>query len=193
MMTSWWWVRHGPTHAKTMVGWRDLPADLSDHAAIGRLSDHLPEHAAMISSDLIRAAATADAIATPTRHRLPHDTNLREFHFGDWDGLDWQEVAARDPELSHAFWEDPGHHTAPNGESWNQLSYRVSNMVDGLNNAGHAHVIAVAHFGVILTQIARAMQTTPYEALGHKIDNLSVTRLDWDGAGWHVGTINHLP
>ena len=28
-MTRFWLVRHGPTHAKTMVGWTDLPADLS--------------------------------------------------------------------------------------------------------------------------------------------------------------------
>ena len=37
-MTRLWWVRHGPTHAKAMVGWRDLPADLSDTAALARLA-----------------------------------------------------------------------------------------------------------------------------------------------------------
>ena len=31
-----WWVRHGPTHEKAMTGWRDVPADLSDTAAIAR-------------------------------------------------------------------------------------------------------------------------------------------------------------
>ncbi|HHL22744.1 MAG TPA: histidine phosphatase family protein, partial [Aliiroseovarius sp.] len=29
-MISWWWLRHGPTHAKGLVGWSDVPADLSD-------------------------------------------------------------------------------------------------------------------------------------------------------------------
>ena len=57
------WVRHGPTHAKTLVGWTDLPADLSNTAQLQRLSDHLPQDAVVISSDLIRAADTADAIA----------------------------------------------------------------------------------------------------------------------------------
>jgi broad specificity phosphatase PhoE len=189
---TWWWVRHGPTHAKNMVGWRDLPADLSDTAALARLSGHLPDEATVISSDLIRATATADAIQAG-RTRLPHNPDLREFHFGAWDGLGWTEVAARDPDLSRAFWETPGDHQAPGGESWNQLSARVSGVVDALNGAGHRHVIAVAHFGVILTQIARAGDMTAYQALGHKIDNLSVSRLDWDGAGWSVGAINHLP
>ncbi|WP_371168428.1 histidine phosphatase family protein [Aliiroseovarius sp. 2305UL8-7] len=189
---SWWWVRHGPTHAKTMVGWRDLPADLSDTDAINRLSNALPQDAALVSSDLSRAIATADAIQS-TRLRLPHREALREFHFGDWDGLHWQTVSDRDPELARAFWEDPGDHVAPGGESWNQLAARVSGAVDQLNPQGHRHVVAVAHFGVILTQIARAGDMTPYQALGHKIDNLSVTRLDWDGRGWSVHSINHLP
>ena len=37
-MTTWHWVRHGPTHQKSFVGWRDVPADLSDHAQIERLA-----------------------------------------------------------------------------------------------------------------------------------------------------------
>lgn len=189
---TWWWVRHGPTHAKNMVGWRDLPADLSNKAALERLSDFLPDQAAVVSSDLSRAVSTADAV-TGTRHRLPHQQSLREFNFGDWDGLHWDEVATRDPALSRAFWEDPGDHQAPNGESWNQLAGRVSGTVDRINTHGDRHVIAVAHFGTILTQIARAGGMTPYAALGHKIDNLSVTRLDWDGRLWSIHSINHLP
>ena len=55
------------------------------------------------------------------------------------------------------------------------------------------HIIAVAHFGVILTQIQRAMGTTPAKALGHKIDNLSVTELRQDGAQWSVVSINKMP
>ena len=40
-----------------MVGWSDLPADLSDTVALQRLHDHLPSDAVVISSDLSRAAA----------------------------------------------------------------------------------------------------------------------------------------
>ena len=57
-----WWVRHGPTHAKTMVGWTDLPADLSDRAQLDRLRAYLPD-APVVCSDLLRARQTADAVA----------------------------------------------------------------------------------------------------------------------------------
>jgi hypothetical protein len=35
-MTRFWLVRHGPTHAKAMIGWTDLAADLSDQSALRR-------------------------------------------------------------------------------------------------------------------------------------------------------------
>ena len=69
--TTWHWVRHGPTHQKIFVGWRDVAADLSAVDQIARLAAHLPKDAVVVSSDLIRCVTTADAIAG-TRTRLPH-------------------------------------------------------------------------------------------------------------------------
>jgi alpha-ribazole phosphatase len=104
-VTRFWLVRHGPTHAKTMVGWTDLPADLSDTAALSRLSAHLPQ-APVISSDLSRAMATADALGP--RPRLPHDPALRELHFGQWETRPFAEIEAETPDLIRAFWDTPG-------------------------------------------------------------------------------------
>ncbi len=192
-MTVWHWVRHGPTHEKTFVGWRDVPADLSDTAQIERLQNHLPDEALVISSDLIRCIATADALQQ-SRPRLPHHRDLREMHFGLWDGMHFNEVAARDPDLSRAYWENPGDVAAPEGESWNQTAARVNAVVDAMN-AAHpdTHIIAVAHFGVILTQVQRAMGASPTEAMAHKIDNLSVTQLSHHKGEWDIGHINHVP
>lgn len=193
-MTIWHWVRHGPTHEKTFVGWRDVPADLSDTDQIARLDAHLPREALLISSDLIRCTATADALGTATRNRLPHRADMRELHFGVWDGMHFSEVAERDPELSRAYWETPGDIVAPEGESWNQAAARVNAAVDAINNAHpEAHIIAVAHFGVILTQVQRALGVTPYQAMSHKIDNLSVTTLAHCAGSWDARRINHLP
>ncbi len=120
--------------------------------------------------------------------------SLREIHFGDWDGMRFDAIAARDPHLSRAFWEQPGDIRAPGGESWNETSARVSAAVDRLS-AAHAgrHIIAVAHFGVILTQVQRALGVSAYEAMAHKIDNISVTTLHRRGPEiWEVERINHI-
>lgn len=193
-MTVWHWVRHGPTHEKTFVGWRDVPADLSDTAALKRLNDHLPQRALLVSSDLGRAVQTADAVALSGRRRLPHDPDLRELHFGLWDGMHFEQVAKADPDLCRAYWETPGDVAPPEGESWNAAAARVGRSVDALNAAHpESHVIAVAHFGVILTQLQRAMDVTAAQIMAHKIANLSVTELEFTSGSWSVKRINHLP
>ncbi|WP_372993206.1 histidine phosphatase family protein [Sulfitobacter sp.] len=193
-MTIWHWVRHGPTHEKTMVGWRDVPADLSDKEQIARLNAHLPDDALLVSSDLIRAIATADVLTHRTRNRLPHDPNLRELDFGDWDGLHAKDVSDLHPELSWAYWTTPGDIAPPNGESWNQAARRINAAVDKLNTAyPNAHIIAVAHFGAILTQVQRALGVGPKDAMAHKIDNLSTTEIHFGKDGWQVPKINHTP
>lgn len=192
-MTCWWWVRHGPTHAKGIVGWTDLPADLSDTAALQRLSDHLPEKALVVSSDLSRCVSTADAIQGQ-RERLDHQADLREINFGDWENRTFAEVSTSHPELSRAYWSDPGEISPPNGESWNSASARVSRFVDHMNTS-HAggDIVAVGHFGVILTQLQRASRIKAKSALSFKIDNLSVTRLEFLDPHWRIHGVNHRP
>lgn len=191
-MTTWYWVRHGPTHQQAFTGWRDVPADLSDAAQLARLHAALPTEALVVSSDLIRAAATADTLAP--RRRLPDTPALREFHFGRWDGLTFAAVAARDPELSEAFWEEPGDVTPPGGESWNTLAARVGGFVARTNRAHpQGHIIAVAHFGVILTQIQHALGLSAQEALAQDIANLSITELHHEQGIWQARRINHIP
>ncbi|WP_204113571.1 histidine phosphatase family protein [Shimia biformata] len=192
-MTRLFLVRHGPTHARAMVGWSDIPADLSDHAAIARLDAFLPEDALVVSSDLVRATATADAIQG-ARDRLPHDPALREINFGRWELRTFNEIEAEDPDHIRAYWETPGDVAAPEGESWHQTHNRVSGAVDRLIRAhpGRALVV-VCHFGAILTQVQRAAGLDNTQAFAHRIDNLSVTEIAITPDGWQVGRINHIP
>lgn len=192
-MTRLHLVRHGPTHAKVMVGWSDLPADLSDTAALARLSTHLPARAVVVSSDLTRAATTADAIQGP-RHRLPHIRGLREINFGAWELRGHREIEAEDPTLIRAYWEHPGDVRPPGGESWHEVCTRVDTAIDALITAHPGRdLVVVAHFGVILTQIQRALQLDTDAAFAHRIDNLSVSEITrLPGGDWTVGRINHL-
>ncbi|MFO1201219.1 MAG: histidine phosphatase family protein [Tabrizicola sp.] len=187
-MTRFWLVRHGPTHAKAMIGWTDLPADLSDEAALRRLSDHLPAQAPVISSDLSRAIATADALGP--RPRLPHDPDLREIHFGQWETRTFAEIDGETPSVIRAFWETPGDTRPPGGESWNDLAARTWTALDRLQGAA-ADIIVVAHFGPILCALQRASGLTTTEVFAYKIDNLSVTCLTLAPPAVHA--INHRP
>ncbi|MEX0277655.1 MAG: histidine phosphatase family protein [Ruegeria sp.] len=192
-MTRLHLVRHGPTHAKTMIGWSDLPADLSDRAAIERLNAHLPQDGIVVSSDLSRAAQTASAIQD-ARRRLPHYRDLREINFGNWEMRPFSEIEAEDPQLAFAYWDNPGDVRPPNGESWNDVRARVDHALDNLIQQFNGHeLIIVAHFGVILTQVQRALGVDAQQAFSHRIDNLSVTEITRHSDGWSVGRINHRP
>ena len=188
-MTRLWLIRHGPTHAKAFVGWTDLPADLSDTAAISRLEAALPQ-VPVISSDLSRAVDTASAIQD-RRLRLPHDPRLRETHFGAWEMLNWADIERRDGALARRVFETPGDPAPPGGESWNDFSARVHAGVGGLSG----ETIVVAHMGVILALLQKALCCSAYEALGHQIAPLSCTTIDCpdgiDGA-WCCDAINRL-
>ncbi|SLN53235.1 Alpha-ribazole phosphatase [Aquimixticola soesokkakensis] len=174
-----WLVRHGPTHARQFVGWTDVPADLSDTAALARLEAALPQ-APVVSSDLMRAVTTADAIAA-RRRRLPHSADLRETHFGVWENKTWAEVQALDPDLPRAYFETPGDIAPPQGESWNRLCARTFAAADALL-ASHGEVVIVAHMGVIMSFIQRARACSAYEAFAQTIDPLSLTVIDTNGA-----------
>lgn len=185
-------IRHGPTHQTVFTGWRDVPADLSDTAAVARVRDHLPADAPIVSSDLKRCVATADAIAGG-RVRLPHDADLREFDFGVWDGMGFDAVGERDPILSRAFWDDPGDVTPPGGESWNDVAARFTASIDRHMTIHQGDLIVVAHLGAILCQIAATTGQTPKTMIAQKIDPLSVSELHLSASGWSLQTVNHAP
>ena len=190
-MTTIWWVRHGPTHARTMIGWTDLPADLSDTGRLSRLEAFLPDEAVVVSSDLSRAVTTANAIQGE-RQRLPHLAGLREINFGAWENKSFAEVEAQNAALIRAYWDTPGDIRPPHGESWNDITRRVAGAVDDLMQQGHRQIIAIAHFGVILTQVQRALKVDAYQTFSHRIDNLSVTEVRFENGDWQAGPINRL-
>lgn len=172
-----------------MCGWSDLPADLTDRGALGRLSRALP-WAPVVSSDLSRAVATADAIAGP-RRRLPHEPALREMHFGAWEMRTHAEAEAEDAARARALWEEPGRHAPPGGESWDALCARVWGALDRLLAGGE--VVAVCHFGPILAALQRARGITATEAFAQRVEPLSLTVLARDGGGWRVEAVDRRP
>ncbi len=194
MTTSYWFVRHGPTHAKGFCGHLNLPADLSDVEQIARLKAYLPVDAKILSSDLSRARETAKAIYNGQTW-LPEAPEFREMDFGDWDGQDFETVEKANPALWRAFWETPGKTAPPNGESFDQLTTRINAGLKALHqHRPQGHIIITAHFAVILAalKLATGMPTTA--AFSFKINNFSVTKLDYlhKSNNWRVMGVNQL-
>jgi broad specificity phosphatase PhoE len=187
-VTRLWLIRHGPTHSRRLVGWTDLPADLSDAARLARLSNALPD-APVVSSDLVRASATADAIMGG-RPRRPDDPDLREFDYGAWED---RAVADLPEALTRPFFETPGALRAPGGESWNDVAARTTAALARQTAAAPPDLIVVCHFGVILTQWARATGLPPARVLAQPVGNLGLTRIDLTPDGPVPVFVDHHP
>lgn len=95
--------RHGRTAynaAARLQGQVDIPLDevgrwQAEEAAAWLEARFHPQR--IVSSDLSRAAATAEALATRCGIEVELDDRLRERGFGEWEGLTADEVAERWP------------------------------------------------------------------------------------------------
>lgn len=201
--TRWWWIRHAPVVGceGIVYGDSEVPCDTSDTGRFRALAERLPMDAVWVSSPLGRARATASALGEAgLQGPAPLlEPDLREQHFGDWQGRRWDELRQGSEEVYAAFWADPGNNTPPGGESFADLIARAGRAIDRLT-ARHAgrDIVAVAHGGTIRAALAHALGIDATMALGVVINSLSLTRIDhtggqeWMGRGglWRVATVN---
>ena len=98
----------------------------------------------IVSSPMLRALETAQTVATGRPVEV--DERLRELDYGRWEGLTYEEIDARDPELRTRWDHDPGSTHSPGGESGEDvaaraLSFLVELLEDELATAA-AHAAA---------------------------------------------------
>lgn len=105
---------------------------------------------AIYSSDLLRAKATAELIAAEHRLAVNLMPALRERHYGVFEGLCTDAIAAQYP-VAYAAWQTRSpDYVIPGGESLGAMYGRVSAIFSQLvaNHAGHT-IGLVAHGGVL--------------------------------------------
>jgi len=131
-------LRHGaPVLPGRLMGHTDGEPTAEGIAACAAQAADLGA-AHLVSSDLLRARAAAEAIGTPIL-----DPRWRELDFGAWDGLAPDRV---DPDALAGFWADPDANPPPGGERWSELVARVSAALGAL---APAPTVVVTHGGAI--------------------------------------------
>jgi alpha-ribazole phosphatase/probable phosphoglycerate mutase len=85
--------------------------------------------------------------------------DLREIDFGDFEGLAYDEIATRYPELYRQWMEAPTEVRFPNGESSCEMRGRVLEAFDAIEREWKDQTVAiVSHGGVNRILIAWALQ-----------------------------------
>jgi len=155
------------------------------------------------SSDLKRARATAEKIAAHHEISVIVDERLRELSFGEWEGLTFEQITAKWPELQKKWIADPVNFTSPGGESARDLEKRVflalqdirKDLIELKNNASQDESdipvgVIVSHGGVIRWLMAFLTAGTGTDLGSKGIQQASVTVCELSDAGMHVITWN---
>lgn len=177
-------VRHGATAnnlEQRFTGQTDAPL-----SAVGlRQAQALGEALAgerfdvIVSSDLLRARQTADAVAARNDAPLRVDADLREVALGTWEGMTRAEIAASAPEDWARWHAEPEAYAPPGGETVVQLRDRAVRAL-GRWQAEHTvgSVLWVTHGGVIGVLLCHALGIDLKHRGQFRRDNCAITELD---------------
>ncbi len=181
-------VRHGETQGNIddkAQGHLDVPltetGKLQAKAVAERLSDI--EFDAVYSSDLQRAVDTAEAItAQHPELQIQTRSQLREYHFGDYEDMPWDEVSNTDPEF-YQRWKNLGTRLDvkfPGGESMRDAWERVGGFLSEIlaeHRQGNETILIVGHGGSLQAVLAQLLNLSAANQWFFVFDNTSVTRV----------------
>jgi probable phosphoglycerate mutase len=134
--------------------------------------------AAVWSSPLRRARATAEAVAQRLGLDVRTDDRLRETDFGEWEGLTFGEIQERAPRELRAWLADPSV-PAPGGESFDQVSTRVRQARDAILAAHPGAAVAVVSHVTPIKVLLRLALDAPQLLYRLHLDLCSISHAEW--------------
>jgi alpha-ribazole phosphatase len=156
-------VRHGETELQSSLrywGKTDVALGPIGLHQAEQLRDRLAMERIdfIYSSELKRAADTADIIAA--RHNLKVITcpELREIDFGKMEGLEFNEIHSQFPEVEKMWLARDPALIYPDGESLTDFENRVTTFEAHLDNhRANETILIIAHAGVLRTLICQLL------------------------------------
>ena len=183
-------VRHGLTEwniQNRYQGQSDIPLSQIGMSQAGALAARLKTVAIdqIITSDLVRAHATADYINAGRSIPITVDMLMREMNFGVWEGLTFTQAMAQYP-VESKRWIDQDYSSAVAGaETMAQVQSRVQQFLKSIwipsNN--NTTICVVGHAGFFGLMLCEAL----------KIDSTNMWKFKFSGASLseihlHTGT-----
>lgn len=141
----------------------------------------------IVTSDLQRAAGTAEALARATALVPIIDSRLRERSLGHWEGLTREEVARRYPD-EMADWLAGRDVTRRGGETRGEVGTRAMAAFAEVEPVELAVLVTHSATAIALTSALLGLPQDP-PVLG-PLANCHWTELRLDGAGWRVRAHN---
>ena len=191
MKTTFYFIRHGESLANAqnrLCGHADW--DLTERGReqakrTAQLLADIPVDV-VLSSDLLRAYHTAQAVAERKGLQVQTDPGFREIYVGHWEGQLETDVIAKEPELLAAWRKELKH--VPDGESVEALYARVKAALDRAAKQYEGKHIVVATHATPIRALTCVLSGRPLEDAVHiqPVSNASVTKIIWDGEHYRL-------
>jgi glucosyl-3-phosphoglycerate phosphatase len=160
-------LRHGRTEWNAtgrFQGQLDSPLDAVGRAqavaAAVAVAPMQPD--ALVSSDLVRALDTAEAVSVEAGNEVSIDPRLREIHLGEWQGLTRVEARTQFP-AEYARWQAGEDARRGSGETYAEVGARAVECVqEWLDQLGDGSLlVAVTHGGTARATIGTLLGMPP--------------------------------
>lgn len=177
-----YYIRHGLTDwnaAGRLQGRLDVPLNATGREEAARCGEILcnlfaregraPVQHAYVSSPLGRARTTMEVMRETlglTSDGYQIDPRLAEISFGEWEGLTYNEILARDPAIVAGREADKWNFLPPGGESYEHVATRVGAWLATAQD----DTVVCAHGGTGRALIALMGVAPPEKAVHHSVD-----------------------
>jgi broad specificity phosphatase PhoE len=145
-------VRHGETDGASSIryfGSTDVELSTEGREQMAKVAVSLASRRVdlWLASNLRRSWVAAGIVSQGAPVRI--DPDLREIHFGQWEGLTRDEIQARDPVLFQDWQAGAEGFEYPGGEARSVFRARVERALERALASAGSTAVAVLHKGVI--------------------------------------------
>jgi broad specificity phosphatase PhoE len=154
-------ARHGETDDNLpplrFQGFRDTPLNDTGRSQAYQLAEKVASEGirSLWSSDLSRAAETAEIVGARLGQCPRFDSRLREADRGEWEGHLFIDIERKYPELYAAWRRDPADWRFPGGESLSEQMERVSAALDDVSQTEQLPALVICHGGSIRVMLCQ--------------------------------------
>jgi alpha-ribazole phosphatase len=192
-------IRHGETESnkeRRYQGWSESPLSDNGLRQAEKASFFLAGEKidALFCSDLNRAIHTAKVIGAGCGLKPEITPLLREIHFGEWEGLTFDQIEASWGDRISSWLDNPFERSAPGGETLKEVCGRMLEFTTQLSNIypDSKRVAAVSHGGSIRALLYQILKLDLESFWRMKIDNASVSLIQNDNNQFKVVYYNRV-
>ncbi len=148
---------------------------------------------AIYASDLQRAYETALPAAAKLGLPVIKDPDLREVFAGEWEGMNYWDIGAKDPKEFDAWLHDIGNAGCVGGETTAQLAQRITGAVKRIAEAHDGQTVCIATHATPIRVMCTVAQGLPLSEMASVpwVSNASVSEFEYRDGTFSVIEINH--